>query len=195
MKKVLVLVVFSLFILNQAYAQTYVNRPVSNSYELVLDSSHGNISVEELDAKTFQLNIQLPQNLSRLLSDNFNQPEIFTRYYARQTIELNVGTGTFSNTLNGPDQFAMRNVITTEDLGQGHILYHFSLTKGEWLDTHFPISKSFNERLILSFDEKGVLTKARYIEFYQTFIDGFWEGQYVRKGKEKITKEVTLFSK
>lgn len=89
----------------------------------------------------------------------------------------------------------MRNTITTEDVGAGHTLYHFSLTRGEWLNTHFPISKSFYERLILSFDEKGILVKAKYIEFHQTFIDGFWEGQYVRKGKEKITKEVTLFSK
>lgn len=195
MKKILFLFVLSFFIYKNAYAQTLVERPSANSYTLTLNSIQGHLNIEELNPTTIQLNIELPQNLSRLLSQSFNQPEIFTRYYARETLELNVGSGTFSNHLNGPDELAMKNTITTEKLDDGEVLYHFAMTRGEWLDSHFPLSKSFNERLILTFDVKGMLVKARYLEFSQTYINGFWDGQYVRKGKEKITKEVTLFSK
>mgnify|MGYP003607404480 CR=1 FL=1 len=195
MKKILFLLVISLFIFKTAYAQTIVERPHANNYALTLNSIQGNLNIEELDSKTIQLNIDLPQNLSRLLSESFNQPEIFTRYYARETLELNVGSGLFSNMLSGPDELAMKNTIATEKLDNGEVLYHLAVTRGEWLDSHFPFSKSFNERLILTFDEKGMLVKAKYIEFSQTYINGFWDGQYVRKGKERITKEVTLFTK
>lgn len=87
----------------------------------------------------------------------------------------------FSQRLTGPDELAMNNIIQMRsDLFDHQYTLDLILQDGD-------------DNLALTFDIDGILKELSVIKTSQKVIKGFWEGQVLYRGKNKI-KDIKTYS-